>query len=81
MHSLRRNLEVVRLIEASLLLIGKAYKWWRSLKEHHCGWEDFEKSSRKSFFQLMSCRDHGESGTNAPCRAYPSTNTSLITER
>ena len=80
-HSLRRNPKIVRLIEASLSLTGKAYKWWMSLKECPCSWEDFEKVFKKSFFQSMGCRDHGKSGTNAPWRAYPSTNTSLAIKR
>ena len=43
-HSLRRNLEVVRPTEAILLLIGKAYKWWISLKERPHSWVDIEKA-------------------------------------
>ena len=42
-HSLRRNLEVVRPIEASLSLTGKAYKWWMLLKERPRSWAEFEK--------------------------------------
>ena len=30
-HNLRRNPKVVRLIEASMSLTGKAYRWWMSL--------------------------------------------------
>ena len=48
-HSLRRNLQVIRPIEASLLLTRKAYKWWMSLKEHPCSWAKIEKIFRMEF--------------------------------
>ena len=48
-HYLRRNPKVVRLIEASLSLMRKAYKWWMSLKERSHSWEGFDKVFRKEF--------------------------------
>ena len=51
-HSLRRNPKVARSIKASLSLMGKAYKWWMSLKEHPHSCEDFEKVFRKEFLQV-----------------------------
>lgn len=48
-HSLRRNPKVVRSIEPSLSLTGKAYKWWMSLKEHPSSWEDLENVFKKVF--------------------------------
>ena len=51
-HSLRRNPEIVRPIEASLSLTGKAYKWWMSLEERPSSWEDFDKIFRKEFLPV-----------------------------
>ena len=48
-HSLQRNPEVVSLIDTSLLLTRKAYKWWMSLKEYHCSCEFFKKAFKKEF--------------------------------
>ena len=48
-HNLRRNPEVVRLIEASPLLTRETYKWWMSLKERPHSYEEFEKVFRKEF--------------------------------
>ena len=42
-HSLGRNPKLVQLLDASLLLIRNAYKWWMSLKEHPLSWAEFEK--------------------------------------
>ena len=80
-HSLRRNPEEVRPIEASLSLTGKAYKWWMSLKEHPHTWEDFEKVFRKEFLLVNELHRLWREWENALWRAYPSTNTSLTIER
>ena len=51
-HSLRRNPEEVRPIEASLSLTGIAYKWWMSLSERPRSWAEFEKIFRKEFLPV-----------------------------
>ena len=51
-RSLRRNPEVVRPIEASLSLTGKAYKWWMSLEERPSTWKDFEIIFGKEFLPV-----------------------------
>ena len=45
LHDLRRTSDGVRVLEASLSLEGKAYKWWMSLKVTDCPstWSKFQE--------------------------------------
>ncbi len=50
-HDLRKADESVKILEASLTLEGRAYKWWMSLDSttRPTTWEEFEKAFRKEF--------------------------------
>jgi len=51
-HDLRKPEESVKVLEASLTLDGRAYKWWMSLtpSARPSTWEEFEKAFQKEFF-------------------------------
>lgn len=46
-HSVSRSFEDVGLVEASLSLMGKAYKWWKYVRERLRTWGEFETNFRK----------------------------------
>ena len=51
LHQLQRTPNIDTLIQASLSLEGKAYKWWMSLSEASCpkSWAKFETVFKKEF--------------------------------